>query len=58
MNYSQIQIRWIARRSLMHLCIVATGLSGFVLSVPVAADDQLPAQQGTALDRLPGGFCQ
>ena len=41
MNYSQIQLRWIATRSLIHLCIAATGLSGFVLSGPVAADDQL-----------------
>jgi hypothetical protein len=41
MNYSQIQIWRIARRSLIHLCIVVIGLSGFVLSGPVAADDQL-----------------
>lgn len=41
MNYSQIQIWRSARRSLIHLCIVATGLSGFVFSGPVAADDQL-----------------
>lgn len=41
MNYSQIQFRWIATRSLIHLCIVATGLSGFVLSGPVAADAQI-----------------
>jgi len=41
MNYSQIQIERIARQSLIHLCIVVTGLSGFVLSGPVTADDQL-----------------
>ena len=41
MNYSQIQIERIVRRSLIQLCIVITGLSGFVLSGSVTADDQL-----------------
>lgn len=41
MNYSQIQLRRFATRSLIHLCIAVTGLSGFALSGPVAADDQL-----------------
>lgn len=41
MRYSQTQIEQMARQSLIHLCIVITGLTGFVLSGSASADDQL-----------------